>query len=57
MKTGMRLSLIVALGFAGVVFHAENQKQPVGSVSSSVDDWPSYGHDAGGMRYSPLTQE
>ncbi|HLY60268.1 MAG TPA: pyrroloquinoline quinone-dependent dehydrogenase [Terriglobia bacterium] len=22
----------------------------------SVDDWPYYGHDAGGMRYSPLTQ-
>jgi len=22
---------------------------------SVVDEWPSYGHDAGGMRYSPLT--
>jgi quinoprotein glucose dehydrogenase len=22
----------------------------------STDDWPSYGHDPGGMRYSPLTQ-
>ena len=22
----------------------------------SADDWPSYGHDPGGMRYSPLTQ-
>ncbi len=28
-----------------------------GGVSSdSPDDWPYYGHDAGGMRYSPLTQ-
>jgi len=25
-------------------------------ASSQVDDWPYYGHDAGGMRYSPLTQ-
>ncbi len=24
--------------------------------SPSVDDWPYYGHDAGGMRYSPLAQ-
>src|SRR5437899_372784 len=24
--------------------------------SSSTDGWPVYGHDAGGMRYSPLTQ-
>src|SRR5258708_9168761 len=23
---------------------------------SQQDDWPYYGHDAGGMRYSPLTQ-
>jgi membrane-bound PQQ-dependent dehydrogenase (glucose/quinate/shikimate family) len=22
----------------------------------TVDDWPAYGHDAGGMRHSPLTQ-
>ena len=25
-------------------------------VSVPVDDWPYYGHDAGGMRYSPLAQ-
>src|SRR5437016_836909 len=23
---------------------------------SSADDWPYYGHDSGGMRFSPLTQ-
>ena len=23
---------------------------------ASTDTWPYYGHDAGGMRYSPLTQ-
>src|ERR1700719_3754546 len=27
-----------------------------GSGSGSGDDWPYYGHDAGGMRYSPLAQ-
>jgi len=26
------------------------------SPLSSGDDWPYYGHDAGGMRYSPLAQ-
>src|SRR5260370_16178160 len=24
--------------------------------SAQTDEWPCYGHDAGGMRYSPLTQ-
>src|SRR5437867_2714961 len=24
--------------------------------AAQVDDWPFYGHDAGGMRYSPLAQ-
>jgi quinoprotein glucose dehydrogenase len=27
-----------------------------GSGDGAGDDWPYYGHDAGGMRYSPLTQ-
>jgi quinoprotein glucose dehydrogenase len=26
------------------------------AVNGSGDDWPYYGHDAGGMRYSPLAQ-
>src|SRR5580700_227695 len=26
------------------------------SAGSGGDDWPYYGHDAGGMRYSPLAQ-
>jgi len=26
------------------------------SASTTHDDWPYYGHDAGGMRYSPLAQ-
>jgi quinoprotein glucose dehydrogenase len=35
------------LGAGGQSSHAEN---------GSGDDWPYYGHDAGGMRYSPLAQ-
>ena len=27
-----------------------------GVAAVSVDDWPCYGHDAGGMRFSPLNQ-
>lgn len=30
--------------------------QTAPDVSRQVDDWPYYGHDAGGMRYSPLAQ-
>src|SRR5437764_15058975 len=26
------------------------------AAEPSVDDWPCYGHDAGGRRYSPLAQ-
>ena len=26
------------------------------SRRAQQDDWPVYGHDAGGMRYSPLSQ-
>jgi len=25
------------------------------SADRPIDDWPAYGHDAGSMRYSPLT--
>src|SRR5690349_8069231 len=29
---------------------------PGNAPTSQVDGWPYYGHDAGGMRYSPLAQ-
>jgi len=28
----------------------------LGTTLSAQTDWPVYGHDAGGMRYSPLKQ-
>ena len=44
---------ILALGCAAVP-GAISQSSHV--ASGPVGDWPYYGHDAGGMRYSPLTQ-
>jgi quinoprotein glucose dehydrogenase len=51
MKTATRFVMISALGLvcAGII-------SAMASPPGSVDDWPSYGHDPGGMRYSPLTQ-
>jgi quinoprotein glucose dehydrogenase len=44
-------ALAVAFGSsAGAV------KTTAGAESATDDDWAYYGHDAGGMRYSPLTQ-
>ena len=34
----------------------ENMAQSPSHSDGSGGDWPFYGHDAGGMRYSPLTQ-
>jgi len=47
-----QLAAVVAVGSSILAFtfggHPTNEQPP--------GDWPSYGHDAGGMRYSPLTQ-
>jgi len=32
------------------------EKPVVVDLSGPTSDWPEYGHDKGGMRYSPLTQ-
>jgi len=44
-------SLFTASALAAACLALAAQGQPV-----DADDWPYYGHDAGGMRYSPLTQ-
>jgi quinoprotein glucose dehydrogenase len=44
---------IVALGLAGLVSCLAQQAQ---NAASAGDEWRYYGHDAGGMRYSPLAQ-
>jgi quinoprotein glucose dehydrogenase len=55
MKNALRVLLALV---CTIVPSARAQSSHVGSASgsSSTDDWPYYGHDAGGMRYSPLTQ-
>jgi len=52
MKTAVRLAAIIALG---VVCLFVIRAAP-SSRGDQRDDWPVYGHDAGGMRFSPLTQ-
>jgi quinoprotein glucose dehydrogenase len=49
LKSSLRVSAVAA-GFAGVVVLSGL------AAAAPGDDWPTYGHDAGGMRYSPLTQ-
>jgi quinoprotein glucose dehydrogenase len=48
MKTLARLTLIGACTVACL--------SSITMAAQSVDAWPSYGHDPGGLRYSPLTQ-
>src|SRR5438309_7284897 len=43
-------SLAAAAALAGAIFFT-SQARPSGG-----DQWPAYGHDPGGARYSPLTQ-
>jgi quinoprotein glucose dehydrogenase len=41
---------LMCLGIPGAMAQSSRHSEGAG------DDWPYYGHDAGGMRYSPLTQ-
>jgi quinoprotein glucose dehydrogenase len=52
MKTPERISLIRTIGLIGAYMIMIK----AGVAASMVDEWPCYGHDAGGMRYSPLAQ-
>lgn len=44
---------VVALACAGLFEIVAQTKRP---AATATDDWPYYGHDAGGTRYSPLAQ-
>src|SRR5689334_16721816 len=35
---------------------ASGQQRAAGRAIPAASEWPTYGHDAGGMRYSPVTQ-
>ncbi|HXO05652.1 MAG TPA: PQQ-binding-like beta-propeller repeat protein, partial [Candidatus Sulfotelmatobacter sp.] len=52
MKTPVRLTAVVALVVV-CLFVIRAASVPGGDQK---DDWPVYGHDPGGMRFSPLTQ-
>ncbi len=41
---------------AAVFVLAATVTKLAGATNSPADDWPFYGHDAGGMRFSPLAQ-
>ena len=49
--TALLMGIVIAAISAGYVALA----QPNASTAASKE-WPTYGHDAGGMRFSPLTQ-
>jgi quinoprotein glucose dehydrogenase len=45
----------IVLGLS-YVSRAEGQRKDAKAAAPSATDWPTYGHDPGGTRYSPLTQ-
>ncbi len=53
----LRISiLILSLScLSGLLFSNPQSARPI-SAGGAIDDWPSYGHDPGGTRFSPLTQ-
>jgi glucose dehydrogenase len=56
-STMPRLAQVFAAGILAFACAATPKATAQSSRGSrSGDDWPFYGHDAGGMRYSPLAQ-
>src|SRR6266446_3198137 len=49
-RTRIRLAWVAALAGACMA------SAVAGASEAAADEWPYYGHDAGGMRYSPLAQ-
>src|SRR6187200_1121626 len=45
-----------AAGITAWTYVAEGQRRATTPPPDVNNEWPTYGHDAGGMRYSPLTQ-
>ena len=48
--------LAVAVCAAGSVGYAASAQRAGTRPAATANEWPTYGHDPGGMRYSPLTQ-
>jgi quinoprotein glucose dehydrogenase len=59
MSRGARFAAAAILAFVSALTPAamaQSSHPTAGSAPGSADDWPYYGHDAGGTRYSPLSQ-
>ncbi|HEV2425182.1 MAG TPA: pyrroloquinoline quinone-dependent dehydrogenase [Terriglobia bacterium] len=58
MKPARRVTILVlALSMVLLAFdHSRPSASPRASAAKAGDDWPVYGHDPGGMRYSPLKE-
>jgi quinoprotein glucose dehydrogenase len=57
--TRARQRAVILLGCAAALtgtFVAAGQQPTGGRTATVTSEWPTYGHDPGGMRYSPLTQ-
>src|SRR5258706_15389977 len=56
-KTGFAATVFVcAASTVGWTFVVEGQRGPAAAVAPAGSDWPTYGHDPGGLRYSPLKE-
>ncbi|HEY6290479.1 MAG TPA: pyrroloquinoline quinone-dependent dehydrogenase [Terriglobia bacterium] len=58
MKRARRFAILALLTVSIILLMADQARQAaeLTRVTGPADDWPVYGHDPGGMRYSPLTE-
>ena len=54
-RTARTLVVCTAIVIVGT-YAVSGQQSPAARKAPVVDEWPTYGHDRGGMRYSALTQ-
>jgi quinoprotein glucose dehydrogenase len=51
-----RLAIAIVVCTAGSMGYIVSAQRGAARPSSTANEWPTYGHDPGGMRFSPLTQ-
>jgi quinoprotein glucose dehydrogenase len=56
MKSKTRFAIGIRVSLAAVVTAVALAQTTVGRPASESKEWPTYGHDPGGMRFSPLTE-
>src|SRR4029078_10091465 len=54
-RVKVRLAVSLFVCAAGTVAWAQAKRPPASSIPTA-SEWPTYGHDSGGMRFSPLPQ-